>query len=247
MSRNVSRRDVNMKKENFVWTAQQQHLLNLAKAGNEQACGRLFESMKNMLESVHRYSQDGHFPSKFGYDYNFKGRTFEEASGEIYLAFRNAVSRFDSSLKVPFGAYVVNEIRLRAKDWTRDRQNDRLVLVGQSLSDDSYQVLSQEDYEEAVNNFYEGKSQSKGDSETHPVESCEIMDLVSKISGSLTENGEQRLVDFVTSFLEFAGEKGTMDSVAECMGVSRAMAYVYLDLIRKKAKNKLKNDFFIAA
>lgn len=237
MANNVSRKG-NMSKNINVWTAEQQNWLNEAKAGNEEACGKLFESMSGLMENVHRYSQDGLHPKNFGYGLNYNGRTYEEASGDIYGAFCNAVERFDSTIGVPFGAYAVNEIRRRAMDWTRNRQNDRHVTVGKRLgnvSEDGGEsaVLSDKDYESAVNEYYSEKSNSLFDSETHPVEYCEIKDMICKIRRELVLNGNARLVDFMELYLEYGGEKGAMDRIAERMGVARAMAYNYLGMIRE--------------
>jgi len=240
------------KKINYVWTSKQQSLLDLAQAGDDVACGELFETMKELVENVHRYSQDGRYPTSFGHDFNHNGREFEQASSDIYDAFRNAVRRFDSSLKVPFGAYVVGEIKLRAKDWTRERQNDRHVVVGQRLSDgvdegEKYRVLTDEDFGKSVNGYYEGKSESLFDSETHPVEYCEILDLVAKIRKDICDRGDSRLVDFVEYFMEYSGEKKAMDLIAERMGVTRAMTYVYLEKIRALILPKYGPDYGAAA
>jgi len=250
---NNSRKRVDMNNRvSYVWTSQQQDLLRLASAGDEEACGKLFETMKGLLESVHRYSQDGQYPTSFGHDFNHNGRTFEQASGDIYIAFRNAVRRFDGSLRVPFGAYVVAEIKLRAMDWTRDRQSDRHVVVGQRLSDGSevdgkYRLLTDEDFGRSVTAYYEGKSESLSDSETHPVEYCEIMDLVCRIRREICRHGDPRLVDFVKYFMQYGGEKKSMDLIAERMGVTRAMTYVYLDRIRSLIVPKYGEDFGVAA
>ncbi|MCQ2102268.1 MAG: hypothetical protein MJY98_03475 [Fibrobacter sp.] len=247
---NISKNNEKMNnKQVYPWTAAQESWLTLAKRGNEIACGKLFNSMKNLLESVHRFSQDGLYPAKFGYDYNYSGRSFEEAYSDIYTAFRNAVRRFDASQGVPFGAYAVNDLRHRAMDWTRDRQNDHHVMVGQRLADSEdgeVRLLTQADYENAVNRSYEEKSLAI-DSETHPVEYCEMVDMVAKIRRELVEKGDKKLLEFVGLYLEYAGEKKVMDLVAEKMQVSRAMAYNYLGRLRNLVMPKFGQDLGIAA
>ena len=235
-----------------VWTAAQQSWLEEARAGNEKACNNLFCSMKSLLETVHRYSQDGLHPSRFGYDYNYSGRTFEQASGDIYIAFRGAVLRFDPTQGVPFGAYAVSDLRHRAMDWTRERKKDRHVVVGQRMDDGSsvggeYCVLTQGDYDVSVNSFYEERSDSLCNEETHPVEACEIMDMVARIRSEVVTNDDSRLVEFVEKYLECCSDKKAMELVAEHMGVTRAMAYVYLDKLRALILPKYGSDFGVAA
>lgn len=218
-----------------VWSAKQQSWLTLAKNGDRGACDNLFVSMKERLESVHRYSRDGLYPTEFGCSFNSNGRTFAEASSDVYEAFCNAVKRFDELLGVPFEAYAAGEIRRRAMDWVRSRQKDRLVTVGRRFDDEKggdFHVLTQADYESSVNNYYVQKTCSLCDGETHPVECCEIEDMVTKIRVELQKNGDLRLVNFVEFFLEYAGEKKAMDMIAERMGVTRAMAYIYLNKVR---------------
>ena len=253
MANNVSRKGVNMKNNQvYTWTAKQQDWLEQAQSGNDGACSSLFCSMKDTLETVHRYSQDGLYPAKFDYDFNYNGFFNDTATTEIYTAFRDAVRRFDATQGVPFGAYAVNDLRHRAMDWTRDRQNDRLVMVGQRLNDGvdgngDYCVLLQSDYDSFVDDYYASKSDSMCDAEAHPVEFCEIMDLVEKIRQEVIKSGDVRLLEFMNLYLECCCEKKAMEQIAERMQVTRAMAYVYMDRLRALIAPKFGPDYGAAA
>ncbi len=229
----------------LTWTKNHQQLLSLAKAGDVDARNKLFDELKEFLQMVHSHTQDGQFPDIFGRTFNFNGRTFEEASDDVFEVFKKSVLSFNASYKVPFGAYLVGELKLRAKDWTRNRSNDRLVRVGQAI-DQERGKLDEAGYEKACGDYYAEISGDCCDEETHPVEYVENMDMVKKIFETVKESGNEKLIKFLDEYYEYGLEKNGMEVVADHMDVGRTAPYNYLKQVRELLRPKF-GEFFANA
>lgn len=226
------------------WTAEQQQLLTMAQNGNKLAQSKLFNSLHGFLKVVHSHTQDGQFPSKFSNTFNFNGRTFEEASGDVYGVFEKCVKTYDRSFRVPFGAYLVGELKHRAMDWVRNRQNDRLVRVGQQVSDG--ELLDEIGYEKACSDYYAEMSGDVCDEETHPVEHAENMELFKMVFAAVQESGDEKLIKFLNEYYEYGLEKNGMQVIADHMDVTRTATYNYLNQVRNLLRPKF-GEFFANA
>lgn len=228
------------------WTKAHQQLLVHAKAGNEDARNKLYDELHEFLKMVHSHTQDGQFPGNFGRTFNFSGRTFEEASDDVFEVFKKCVNSFDPSFKVPFGAYLVEELKRRAKDWVRNRSNDRLIRVGQVRDQERGLLLDDAGYEKACSDYYAEISGDVCDEETHPVEYAENMDLFKKIFATVKESGNEKLIKFLDEYYEYGLEKNGMEVVADHMDVSRTAPYNYLNQVREMLRPKF-GEFFANA
>lgn len=240
----MKRNTANCKKLN--WTAEQQKLLAMAQGGDKIAQGKLYASLHEFLKMVYSHTQDGQFPSKFSNTFNFSGRTFEEAASDVYGVFDKCVREYDSSYGVPFGAFLVGELKHRAMDWVRNRQNNRLVRVGQRVSVDDEKVLDATDYEKACDDYYAEISGDSSDAETHPVEYAENMELFNMVFATVRESGDEKLIKFLDEYFEYGLEKNGMEIVAERMDVTRTATYNYLKQVRNLLRPKF-GDFFANA
>lgn len=228
------------------WTAEQQQLLTMAQSGNKIAQDRLYDSLHEFLKMVHSHTQDGQFPSRFCNTFNFNGRTFEEAVSDVYGVFEKCVTEYDSSFGVPFGAYLVGELKHRAMDWVRNRKNDRLVRVGQRISDDEEKFLDATGYEKVCDDYYAEISGDVCDEETHPVEYAENMELVEKVFATVKESGDEKLIKFLDEYYEYGLEKNGMEVIASHMDVTRTATYNYLKQVRNLLRPKF-GEFFANA
>lgn len=201
------------------WSSWNQCMLEQARRGNMHARNSLFESLRSFLEMVHTHSQDGLFPSKFGFTYNQSGRLFEEASSDVFRVYSKCVDCYDESFGVPFCAYVANELKLRAMDWVRARKGDRLVCV-----------------EENVLDAFPSR-------ESDLSSSVENKDLVRKVFCAVRQSGDKKLVKFLELLLECGDEMGGMSEIAQRMSVSRATTYNYLRRIRELLQSEF-GEFF---
>ncbi|MCQ2092204.1 MAG: hypothetical protein MJY85_05945 [Fibrobacter sp.] len=231
---------------NFTWNQTHQQLLGKAQAGDDTARNQLFNELKVFLEMVHCHTQDGQYPSKFSNTFNFNGREFEEASDDVFEVFKKCVQSYDASYKVPFGAYLVGELKLRAMDWVRNRKDDRLLRVGQTLDKERGIVLDEGGFEKACGDYYAEISGDCCDEETHPVEYVENMDLVKKIFETVMESGNEKLIKFLDEYYEYGLEKNGMEVVADHMDVGRTAPYNYLKQVRELLRPKF-GEFFANA
>lgn len=230
----------------FVWNTRHQQELFLAQQGIKKYLKSLYSSMQGFLEGVHSHTQDGLYPTNFGRTFNYNGRTFEEASGDVFELFRKCVKDYRSAYNVPFPAYVVKMLKHRAKDWVRDRTNEREVREGQRLNDDG-DCLTHEGYEAACSSYYEERSLSLYDPETHPVEYVEIKDLIEKVKRKVVASGDLTLIQFIKVFEECIDFKNAVPETADRMGVVRATIYNYLDRLRALLRDEFAEYFALAA
>ncbi len=229
------------------WTAGHQKLLVRAQGGNQFAHEALFNGLYDFLKVVHSHTQDGQFPSKFGNTYNFNGRSFEEASSDVYGVYTKCVKDYNASFGVPFGAYLVGELKHRAMDWVRNRSNDRLIHVGQFVSDETRTRLDDAGYEKACSDYYAEISGDCIDEETHPVEYYENQELVQKVFEIIHDTKDETLIKFLDIFYKYGLEKRGAEEVAKRMNVTRTAVYNYLKKVRAAIKPKLGDDFANAA
>lgn len=231
----------------LVWTVGHQQLLDQARQNDRKAMNMLYDNLHEYLAGVHSHSQDGLYPSKFGKTFNYNGRSYEEASSDVHKVFEHCVMDFSESFGVPFLAYLVNEVKLRAMDWARSRKNDRFLRVGQLKSGDEGECFGEADFEKSCADYYADRSQDMTDSETHPVESLEIADMIRKIFATVRKSGNQKLMTFLECYLECGQGKGAMSEVAERMHVTRAAAYIYLNKVRELLREDFGEFFNTAA
>ncbi|MCF0220934.1 MAG: hypothetical protein HUK19_01430 [Fibrobacter sp.] len=228
------------------WSLAHQQLLDRAQAGDDLARNNLFNELESFIESVHCHTQDGQFPTKFGNTFNFNGRTFEEASDDVFEVFQKCVQSYDVSYNVPFGAYLVGELKLRAMDWVRNRQNDRLACVGQVIDEMQGTVLDETGFEKACGNYYAEIHGNGCYAETRPAEYAENVELVHLIFDEVKKSGDAKLVKFLDEFYEYGMEKNGMQVVADHMHVTRTATYNYLKQVRAILRPKL-GEFFAKA
>lgn len=152
---NISGHDIRMTPEAEV------RLVQEAKAGNKAAEKMLLDAYMEAVKDAHRYSAVGMYPSKLGYNYNFKGINFEEHGEPLAQIHHRCIQLFDFEKKhktapLPYLKYLLDTISYRALDYldAEKRRTSHEVtasdLQKSKQGDTDWEFMNQDDLIEAV-------------------------------------------------------------------------------------------------